>query len=267
MRRQRELAHGRFESSLRSVIERVVDGLFAFYAVCGGSSEGARMIERDGVRAAVVPAAPERAVANGVVYRSADGLRAAYDEIAAAYDAIGAKWTVWVWPDDDASARFLEERGHVLDAQPAAMLHDLDGVERPAPEALPDWTADGDYAVVGPLNDRSYGFATDSFTRVLQRPPSGAVRVYVAHDDGEPVGCLLTSDHDGNTDIECVAVPPEARGRGISGNLLRHALVDARERGIETSTLVATQLGYPIYDKLGYRTLGRFNMWELAPPA
>jgi ribosomal protein S18 acetylase RimI-like enzyme len=245
-------------------LERVVDGLFAFYGVCGDSSEGAHTIEADGVRAAVVPAAPERSVANGVVYKDADGLRAAYDRVAAAYEEIGAKWTVWVWPDDEATAGFLEERGHVLDAQPAAMLRDLDGVERPAPDALSDWTADGDWAVVGPLNDRAYPFGTDSFTRALERRPSGAIHVYVAGDEGEPVGCLLMTDHDGNSDVECVAVIPEARGRGISGNLLGHALADARERGIVTSTLVSTAMGYRVYEKLGYRTLGRFRMWELA---
>jgi GNAT superfamily N-acetyltransferase len=246
------------------MIERVVDGLFAFYGVCGNSSEGARTIESDGVRAAVVPAAPERAVANGVAYRDTDGLRAAYDQIAAAYAEIGAKWTVWVWPDDEATARFLEKRGHVLDAQPAAMIHDLDVAERPAPDALTDWTADGDFAVVGPLNDLAYAFGTDSFTRALKRPPGDSVRVYVSSDEGEPVGCLLMTDHDGNSDVEYVAVVPEARGRGISRNLLGHALADARERGIETSTLVSTGMGYPVYERLGYRTLGRFQMWELS---
>ena len=101
--------------------------------------------------------------------RSADALDAAYDELAAAYAEIGANWTVWVWPDDDAPGRFLEGRGHVLDAQPAAMIHDLEGLERPAPDALADWTASGDFAVVGPLNDRAYGFDTDSFTRAMTR--------------------------------------------------------------------------------------------------
>jgi GNAT superfamily N-acetyltransferase len=247
------------------VIDRVVDGLFAFYRVCGGSSEGAHTIESDGLLAAVVPAAPERAVANGVVYRGTDALQAAYDRLAEAYRQIGARWTVWVWPEDDVTGRFLEERGHVLDAQPAAMLHDLDGVERPPRDALPDWTGEGDFSVVGPLNDRAYSFGTDSFTRALERRPGEATRVYVARDGGEPVGCLLTTDHDGNTDVECVAVLPESRGRGISGNLLRHALADARERGCETSTLVSTALGYPVYEQVGYRPLGRFSMWELAP--
>jgi predicted N-acetyltransferase YhbS len=247
------------------VIERVFDGLFQFYRLCGSASEGARTVERDGVLAAVVPAAPERAVANAAVYRSPDALEAAYDELAEAYREIGAKWTVWVWPQDDAAARFLESRGHVLDAQPMAMVHELAGVERPDPAALPDWTADGDFAEVGPLNDRAYGFGTDSFTRALRTLSGDATHVYLAHDGGEPVGCLLMTDHEGNSDVGVVAVVPEARGRGISGNLLAHALVDAAERGNETSTLVATAIGLPVYERAGFRALGRASMWELRP--
>jgi predicted N-acetyltransferase YhbS len=247
------------------VIERVFDGLLEFYRLCGSASDGARAIERDGVVAAVVPAAPERAVANGVAYLSAEGLEAAYDEIATAYAEIGAKWTVWVWPEDDVAAGLLEDRGHVLDARPMAMAHHLSGVERPSREVLPEWTADGESAVVGPLNDRAYDFGTDSFSRALQRIPDDRAHIYVAHDGGEPVGCLLMTDHDGNSDVETVAVVPEARGRGISGNLLRHALVDARERGIETSTLVSTPLGLPVYEQVGFEPLARVSMWERKP--
>ena len=247
-----------------AVIERVVDGLFAFYGVCGGASDGARTIDHDGLRAAVVPAAPERAVANGVAYSSAGALEAAYDELAEAYRAIGANWTVWVWPDDDATGRFLEGRDHVLDARPVAMGRDLNGVERPPAEALPEWTGLGDVAVVGPLNDRAYGFEADSFTRALRNLPSDGIHVYVTSDDGEPVGCLLMTDHGDNSDVECVAVVPEARGRGISGHLLAHALADAGERGVRTSTLVSTALGYPVYERAGFRTFGRFQMWERA---
>lgn len=246
------------------MIARVVDGLFAFCGLLGSTSEGAQTLDRDGVRAAVVPAAPERAVANSVVYREPDALEAVYDELADAYAEIGASWTVWVWPDHEAPGRFLGSRGHVLDAQPAAMIHDLEGLERPPPDALGDWTADGDFTVVGPLNDRAYGFDTDSFTRALSRRPSDSTHVYVARDGGEPVGCLLVTDEDGNADVESVAVVPEARGRGISRYLLQHALVDAAERGNEASTLVATKLGYPVYERLGYRTVGHFAMWERA---
>jgi ribosomal protein S18 acetylase RimI-like enzyme len=231
----------------------------------GGASEGASVVERDGVVASVVPAAPERAVVNAVVYGEAAGLEAAYDEVARAYDRIAAKWTVWVPPGDAEAAVLLETRGHYLDGQPMAMARELDGVERPPADALADWTAEGDLGDVGEVNDRSYTFGTDSFSRALRRLPEGATHVYVAREAGRPVGCLMTIDHDGNSEVQVVAVVPEARGRGITRKLLGHALADAAERGNTTSTLIATPLGYPVYERAGYRPLERFSMWERAP--
>jgi GNAT superfamily N-acetyltransferase len=224
---------------------------------------GGRALERDGVLAALSPAAPERAVVNSVIYESADDLAAAYDEIAAAYAEIGAIWTVWVPSHDREAAALLEGAGHFLDAEPVVMSADLTaGSERPAEDALDDWTSDGDPALVGPLNDRAYDFGTDSFTRTFAGIRSDELRVYVARLGGEPAGCLTITDHDRNADVEMVAVAPEARGHGIAGKLLGHALADAAERGLETSTLVATRLGRPVYERLGYRAFATLQMWE-----
>jgi len=177
------------------------------------------------VLAAVVPAAPERAVVNAVLYRDAHGLEAAYEEVAAAFGEIGAKWTVWVRPGDDAAAALLGSRGHELDAQPWAMARRLDGVERPPADALADWTADGSLEDVGAINDRSYTFGTDSFSRALRELPDGAAHVYVARDGegGAAVGCLVVLDHEGNSEIQMVAVVPEARGQGITAGGCRRA--------------------------------------------
>ena len=229
----------------------------------GGASDGARVIDRDGVTAAVVPAAAERSVVNAVVYESAGGLAAAYDEIAAAYHEIGAAWTVWVPPRDDRARAALLRAGHVLDAEPAVMAVDLrGGFERPPDGALEDWTADGDVREVGPLNDRAYNFDTNSFARAFAGLPADAIATYVARLDGRPAGCLMIVDHERNADVEWVAVLPEARGRGIAGKLLSHALADAAERGLETSTLVATKVGRPVYERLGFRAFGVLQMWE-----
>src|SRR5688500_14318674 len=91
-----------------------------------GASEGARLLERDGVVALLVPATPDRSVVNSVTYASTERLRDAYDEIATAYDEIGAAWTVWVRHGDHATAELLGERGHVLDAEPEAMARTLE---------------------------------------------------------------------------------------------------------------------------------------------
>jgi GNAT superfamily N-acetyltransferase len=244
------------------VWDRLLGGLRQWLRMVGRASPGARVIERDGVSAAVVPAAPERAVVNSVVYDDSAGLAAAYDEVAAAYAEIGAVWTVWVPSTDEGARAALHRVGHVLDATPAVMAVDLREIERPPPGALEDWTADGDVRQVGALNDRAYTFGSDSFTRALAGLPPDELTTYVARLDGRAVGCLMIVDHDGNADVEMVAVVPEARGHGIAGKLLAHALADAAERGLETSTLIATRMGRPVYERLGYREFGTLHMWE-----
>jgi GNAT superfamily N-acetyltransferase len=236
-----------------------------WYRLIGSGSEGARTFERDGVVAAIVPAALERSVVNAVAYEHPDALAAAYDEIAAAYGAIGAKWTVWVHNGDTQTAALLERSGHVLDAAPEAMALDLAATppQRPSDQALPDWTAAGRLADVGAINDRAYTHGGDWFSRSLTDLPPGEVHVYVARQDGEPVACCTLADQGANSEVQMVAVVPEARGQGLSGKLIAHALADAVERGSETSTLVATTLGRPVYEKLGFRPLGVLEMWEL----
>ena len=243
------------------MLEAVYASLAAWMGMVARGSEGAHLVERDGVRAAVVPVCPERSVINSVTYEHPDGLRAAYDEIAAAYEAAGAHWTVWVRPQDADATALLAERGHVLDAEPEAMARTLEAPpERPELEV--DWTDQGSMADVGALNDLAYDHDDDSFAKALAGISVDSGAVYVARSGGRPVGCLLAVDHGANTDIEWVAVLPEARGRGLSGKLLAHALADAAERGQETSTLVATMLGRPVYERLGFRGVGAIQMWE-----
>lgn len=234
-----------------------------WYELIGRGSESARNLERDGVMATLVPASRERSVVNAVVYERPEALAAAYDEIAAAYAEIGAKWTVWVHPGDTQTIELLQARGHVLDASPVAMALDLVATPPPRPPAgaLEDWTAEGDFAVVGAINDRAYGIP--GFGSAMAGLTEGEIRLYVARRGGEPVGCCGFVDTGDNAEVQVVAVVPEARGHGISGKLMAHGLADAVERGARTSTLVATRLGRPVYERLGYRELGALEMWEL----
>jgi GNAT superfamily N-acetyltransferase len=244
--------------------DRLHSSMRHWYRLVGNGSGGARTIERDGVVAALVPAAPERSVVNAVVYERPEALAAAYDEVAAAYEEVGAKWTVWVHNGDRETARLLEGAGHVLDAAPEAMALDLSEsrAERPPEDALSEWTPSGALADVGAINDRAYSFGGESFSRALTRFPDGSAHVYVARLGAEPVACCATVDDGTNSEVQMVAVVPEARGQGLSAKLLAHALVDATERGMHTSTLVATRLGRPVYERLGFRPLGAIEMWE-----
>ncbi len=234
-----------------------------FYRALAAGSPGAHTLEPDGVLASIVPVAAARSYPNAVIYDSAEQLEASYETLARAYADAGIEaWSVWVPEQDAHVARLLAERGHLLDALPTAMARELVGVSRPEPGSLETWTATGDPLAVGSLNDRAYSFGDDTFAVAFGGLSAPGMRFYVGSASGEPVACLIATDDDGNCEIDGVATPPEARGSGLAGQLLAHALVDAAERGCETTTLIATALGRPVYERLGYRPLGTLQMWE-----
>ena len=242
------------------LLERMHANQLRFYRAMCAASPGARAIELDGVLAAVIPAAPLRSVFNSVLYDDPETLAASLDAFAREYDEADVRaWTVWVHESDDDTARVLERAGHSLDAQPRAMVMELDGFERPIDRDL-DWSDRGDIGVVSRINDGSYPFP--------ERPFSGAgmttidARLYVANVDDGPAACLGAIDEGGDCGIYMVATLPEARGHRLAGRLLAQALADARERGCETSSLQATKMGAPVYERVGYRDLGALGMWE-----
>jgi len=174
-------------------------------------------------------------------------------------------WTVWVPEADRDSARMLEDAGHRLDATPAAMVLDLDDMPPPDPGDL-DWDAEASIEEVCEINDRAYGYPDGTFARGMGSPADGVLRFYRARLDGGAVCVVGTLDLDGDCGVYWVATLPEARGRGLTSRLMHVALEEGRERGNDISTLQATKLGQPVYERLGYRSLGTLEMWELRTP-
>jgi ribosomal protein S18 acetylase RimI-like enzyme len=242
------------------LFDRQYASLREFCRLLGQASPEARIVEREGVLAAIVPAAPDRSVVNSVVYEHATGLERALPELAQSYAAAGVRaWTVWVPHGDSEAAGLLERAGHVLDADPEAMAMELSALEAPRPtdlalDPMPD------LATVARLNDRSYAVPGNAFERALQSAPS--LHCYVALVDGHAACCATGHDHDGDFSVTFVATLPEARGRGLAGRLLLLALHEARERCCTTTSLQATKMGEAVYRRLGYRGLGPVQMWE-----
>ena len=191
-----------------------------WYRLIGAGSEGARTLERDGVVAALVPASPQRSVVNAVVYEHPDALAAAYDEIAAAYDEIGAKWTVWVHNGDSETVALLESKG-TCSTGPRGDGGRLRSDTAAAPARRRALRLD--------RRGRPGRRGRDQRPRlrlrrrlVLARAHAPArrrgVHIYVVHQDGAAVGCCAATDTGSNTEVQMVAVVPEARGQGLSAS-------------------------------------------------
>jgi GNAT superfamily N-acetyltransferase len=224
-------------------------------------STGGTVWRGEGVTAAIVPRSPRRSFFNSVLYESPESMVASIEELARIYDDAGVEaWTVWVPEADTEVAQALDDAGHVLDATPRAMAMPLGDLRAPAPDPELEIREEADFELVSSINEVAYGFAPGEFP-VMQGDLS-ALRTYLGSIDGETVACAGAFTHGSDCEIVYVAVLPEGRGRGISARLMVRALADAAEQGLETTTLQATKLGYPVYVKLGYGDYGELQMWE-----
>ena len=222
-----------------------------------------------GVAGVIVPSVPHRSVPNSVVYEDPAVLDddAVLDAIGATYAEAGVHaWTVWVRPGDEWLAERLAARGHVHDAEPMVMAAPLDEIDL-RPRGALDVDPDPDWRTLGVVNDRAYGTPGD-----LERAVGGlgdveGCTLWIARENGVPVAAAAIHLHGGDAGVELVAVVPEARGRGLAAELVRHALADAARAGATTTSLQATKIGEGVYRRLGYRALGRYGMWERRSPA
>lgn len=224
-------------------------------------STGGRIWEREGVSAAIVPGSPKRSFFNSVLYDDPASMVRSIDAVAEAYAEAGIDaWTVWVPAADADVSDALGAAGHRLDATPRAMAMPLGGLRPPEPDPDLEIRDEPDFELVSSLNEVAYGFAPGEFP--VMRGDLSALRTYLGSVGGETVACAGAFARETDCTIVFVAVLPEGRGRGISGRLMARALTDAAEQGLETTTLQATKLGYPVYVKLGYADYGELQMWE-----
>lgn len=83
-------------------------------------------------------------------------------------------------------------------------------------------------------------------------------RHWVGYLDGEAVGTSSARVGDHHVDVEFVSTLEAARGRGVGRALTAIATVADPDM---PAMLLASDLGRPVYQRLGYLTLLRFTLW------
>jgi ribosomal protein S18 acetylase RimI-like enzyme len=236
-------------------------GLRRFYAALVGAPD-TRVEHGDGWQALVTPAAKAAPFFNAVVYDDGAAIAAALPTLDALYVEAGVMaWTVWVHHDDPETAAACERAGHELANSPALMggaLAELD-LERRHAYALDH---DPDWRTIGRLNGLGYGAHPEWMGSVIADIDEPALVRVVALVDGEPRACAAGLLHEDTCYVGLVATDPAARRRGLAGECTAAVLRAARAAGATTTTLDATTLGEPVYERMGYRTVGRTAQWE-----
>jgi GNAT superfamily N-acetyltransferase len=75
---------------------------------------------------------------------------------------------------------------------------------------------------------------------------------YVGVAEEAPVASSLVFFGAGVAGIYHVSTDPDHRGRGLGATITRAPLVEARSRGYRVAVLHATEMGYPVYRRLGF---------------
>jgi ribosomal protein S18 acetylase RimI-like enzyme len=92
-----------------------------------------------------------------------------------------------------------------------------------------------------------------------------AQRAYVAMLDGRPVSCAETTLVDATLGVFGVATVPDARRRGIGAAITAFAIRD-RAGEADLAVLDASDLGFGVYERLGFRTVSTWEVWGTREP-
>jgi len=90
---------------------------------------------------------------------------------------------------------------------------------------------------------------------------------YVAEAGGQPVTTGMGLTAGDFVAIFNIATPTQHRGRGYGAAVTARVVSDGRAAGAQWAWLQSSPMGYGVYERLGFRTLERWDCWVLEPDA
>lgn len=98
-----------------------------------------------------------------------------------------------------------------------------------------------------------YGDQEFQLAMVSMAAEMPGVSMHLGLREGEPVARSMGVVHAGLVGVHNVYVPPSSRGRGYGAALTAAAIDSGRAMGATAACLQATALGFPVYQKMGFR--------------
>jgi len=95
-------------------------------------------------------------------------------------------------------------------------------------------------------------------------PERGAQnRFFVGYERGRPVSCSTLTVTERVAGIASVGTVPKARGRGFGSAITWAAIESGAALGADIAYLSASRLGYPVYDRMGFRRASEYPSWQI----
>lgn len=113
---------------------------------------------------------------------------------------------------------------------------------------------------------KSYNLNGNEFERFVtylhQNVPGADLRFYTGYYDGEPVATSMTIQQEDVVGVHWVGTLPEYRSRGLGYAITHKSLVDAKNTGADQTILMASELGRPVYIKMGFKEFAQYQVYK-----
>ena len=253
------------------LVEAIEDGVFRFWIHLGRSPQLGLYDGPDMIRLTSDVASP---FCNNVLRAdlSPDDIDTTIETALAPFKSrrVPVRW--WISPSTRPAnlGKYLEAHGLTLMADVAGMAVDLPALNEKLTEpsgltieqvsdvkTLAQWI---------PVSTISFGLPESVSTLFFDVLSSLGFelpwRHYLGWLRGRPVACSsFLLGEGGVAGIYFVGTVPEARGKGIGAALTLAPLLDARAMGYRIGVLGASQMGLPVYQRLGFREYCRFGIY------
>ena len=134
-----------------------------------------------------------------------------------------------------------------------------------------DVRVDGDVRVVDTAHWRdhvtvlgaAFGMPSELLSQVMAPALFDAqdFMAFVTYDDDTPTSTAALIVSGDIAGVYNVGTPEPYRRRGLGEMVTRAAVAEGARRGCTLTTLQASDMGYPIYERMGYRTVARWSSY------
>ncbi len=208
----------------------------------------------------------DRATSNG------DGLEKRLQEIAQYFQQKTDRWSFWLCEDllDDAelrrSERTFQRLGLRAISYPPGMIADhLLPPAKTLPEiALQPVSDDATRQAFGDLTATCFDIPPVVAQKIYvpERAWRGAYQGYVAYANGQPVSMVASVVTGNELGIYSLGTHPQFRRKGFGEAAMRAAIAAVqRKHDITRYVLQSTDVGHPLYRRLGFRDAARFTVY------
>ncbi len=199
---------------------------------------------------------------------------ASIEQILAAYRDVPIDW--WVGPESqpaDLSEKLLAHGFHLRATVPG-MAVDLDAlIEPPIPAGLTVHLARGETGwrqwTEACLHTWEYGreldVETEPWYKMCQTASEDTVYLYSGWLHGDPAAVSIMVLGAGVAGLHFIETRRKFRRQGIGSRLTYEPLLQARRLGYHAGVLAASEMGYPIYRKIGFQDLCQVSLYSWKP--